>query len=105
DLPPAEARVVAFQTAVDSSKNQLRLAEGLTVRSAMAVEEWDRRRFAVQTDEARLAESKADLAKLRAGAWKPELEVARAAAAAAPARGPAQPEPAPRAVRARARAA
>ncbi len=90
DLPPAEARIVAFQTALDASKNQLRLAEGLTDKSAMAVEEWDRRRFAVRSADARLAESKGDLAKLKAGAWKPELEVARTAAAAAQAKVEAQ---------------
>lgn len=90
DLPPARARVTAAATALEEAKSQLALAESLTDKRAMAVEEWDHRRFAVQTDEARLAEAKADLAKLEAGAWKPDLEIARAAAAAAEARVAAQ---------------
>jgi HlyD family secretion protein len=90
DLPPAEARVAAAETALAQAKNELELAQGLSQKGALAVQEWDRRRFAVQSEEARLSEAKADLAKLRAGAWKPEIEVARAAAAAAEARVEAQ---------------
>ena len=90
DLPPARARVTAASTALEEARKQLELAESLTDKRAMAGEEWDRRRFAVQTDEARLAEAKADLAKLEAGAWKPDLEIARASAAAAEARVAAQ---------------
>src|SRR5260221_4947216 len=46
DLPPAEARVTAAQSALDEAKNELKLAEGLADKAAMAVQEWDRRRFA-----------------------------------------------------------
>jgi multidrug resistance efflux pump len=90
DLPPAAARVTAAETTLAEAKNELKLAEGLSDKAAMAVQEWDRRRFAVQADEARLTEAKADLAKLQAGAWKPEIEIARAAATAAEARLDAQ---------------
>jgi len=90
DLPPARARLLAAETALEQSKTQLRLAEGLADRRAMAEEEWDRRKYAVQADAARLAESRADLARLEAGAWVPEIEIARAAVAAAEARVEAQ---------------
>src|SRR6185436_5921670 len=64
EVPPAEARVVAAERAV-------------------TVEDLQRRKFAVQAQEARVAEAKAGLALLKAGAWKADLQVAEAEVAAA----------------------
>jgi multidrug resistance efflux pump len=90
DLPPARARVLAAETLVADVKNQLALAEGLTDMRAIATQEWDRRKFAVRAAEARLAQEEAELQKLTAGAWKPELDIARAAVDAANVRVAAQ---------------
>lgn len=90
DLPPAQARVRAAQADLADVKNQLALAESLSDMRAIATQEWDRRRFAVLAAEARLAQAEAELQKLAAGAWQPELEIARAAVAAAQARVAAQ---------------
>src|SRR5262249_26124263 len=78
DLPPLEARVASAETDLADQKRQLEIADSLPDKRAMAVQEWDRRRFAVQAADARLAAARAELARTRAGAWKPDLDVARA---------------------------
>lgn len=83
DVPPARARAKAAQTALEDAQNQLRLADAIDDKRAISTQEWDRRRFAVQSAEARVLEVQADLAKLEAGAWKPEVEIARAKVASA----------------------
>src|SRR5439155_14071235 len=90
EIPAAEARVSAAGADLADVRNQLQLAESLPDKRAMAQQEWGRRRFAVQQAEAKLAEARAQLDLLRAGAWKPEIEVARAEAAASEARVQAQ---------------
>lgn len=90
DIPPAQARVEAAESELADVKNQLALAESLGDKRAMATQEWDRRRFAVKASEARLAQARAELAKLQAGAWMPELAVARAQVDAAQAKVSAQ---------------
>ena len=52
--------------------------EGITDKRAISVEEVNRRRYAVQAAEARLARARADLKLLEAGSWKEDIEVARA---------------------------
>lgn len=86
DVPPAEARVAAADAALADAHKQLEIAESLDDKRAMAIEEWSRRHFAAQNAEARVAESKAELTKLRAGAWAPELVIARAKRSSAEAR-------------------
>jgi multidrug efflux pump subunit AcrA (membrane-fusion protein) len=49
----------------------------------MSEEERTKRRWAVLLDEAKLAEAQAHLALLRAGAWKPDLDIAQAQVAMA----------------------
>ncbi len=90
DLPPARARVAAAEADLADMRNQLQLAENLPDKRAIAKQEWDRRRYAVQSAEARLAQSQAELVRLEAGAWKPEIEIARAASESARARVEAQ---------------
>lgn len=83
DVPVAEARVTEAEASLADATKQLALAEALPDKRAIAVQEWDRRRFAVLAAQARAAESGAELAKLKAGAWAPEVASARARAAAA----------------------
>lgn len=83
DIPPADARVAAAEGALADAQRQLEVAESLDDKRAMSIEEWNRRKFAVQTLAARAAEAKAELAKLKAGAWAPDLAIVRAGVSAA----------------------
>jgi HlyD family secretion protein len=83
DVPPAEARVHALEGTLGDLKNQLALADALTDKRAISGEEMSRRRFAVGVATARLSEATSDLELLRAGAWKPDLEIAKADVASA----------------------
>lgn len=83
DIPPAEARVKEAEATLADAKAQLAMAESVTDRRAISQEELSRRRFTTQGMEARLAEARAQLALLKAGAWKPDMDVARAQVAAA----------------------
>ena len=65
------------------ARQQLALAEGLQDKRAMSVEEISKRRWAVLANEAKLAQARAQLALIKAGAWKPDLDVAKAQVAAA----------------------
>lgn len=77
DLPPLEASLSGAQSQLDDLKAQLAMWEGLEDKRAVSAEELSRRRFAVTTAEARVLQSRADLEQMRAGAWKPDLEIAR----------------------------
>jgi multidrug resistance efflux pump len=83
EVPPAEARVVAAEAMLADFKNQVALWESVADRRAVTVEDLQRRKFAVQAQEARVAEARAALALLKAGAWKADLAVAEAEVAAA----------------------
>lgn len=85
DLPPAEARVAAARAILDDLESQLAMWERADPR-AVAGEELSKRRFAVVSARANLREAEADLARLRAGAWSAEVEVARAQVESAQAR-------------------
>ncbi len=83
DIPPAEARVASARAELGDAQSRLTLYEGVSDRRAITEEELNRRRFAVEAAHAKLAEQEASLSKLKAGAWKPEVDIARAAVAAA----------------------
>ncbi len=83
DVPPAEARVAAAESLVADWTEQLHLAESLSDKRAISAEEINRRTFGLKGSAARLAEERASLAQLKAGAWAPELAIARAKAGSA----------------------
>jgi len=83
EIPPAEARVVAAEAVLGDLRNQVTLWESVADKRAVTVEDLQRRKFAVAAQEARLAESKASLLLLKAGSWKPDIQVAEAELAAA----------------------
>jgi len=83
EIPPLEAKVAEAQAALDDVKNTLTMWESVTDTRAIVAEELSRKRYAVSTAQARLAAAKAELDQLKAGAWKPELEVAKAQVEAA----------------------
>jgi HlyD family secretion protein len=78
ELPPAQARVSEAQALLEDARVQLRAVEAVKDPRAVRQEDLLRRRRAVESAEARLKQAEANLALLRAGSWRPELEVARA---------------------------
>jgi HlyD family secretion protein len=78
EIPPAEARVAAAEAQLADFKNQVTLWESVADKRAVTVEDLQRRKFAVQAQEARLAEAKATLTLLKAGSWKADIAVAQA---------------------------
>jgi HlyD family secretion protein len=83
ELPSAFERVKEAEANLEDLRFQLKTVEGIADKRAISVEELNRRRFAVQAAEARLARARADLKLLEAGSWKADIEVARADAAKA----------------------
>lgn len=78
ELPPLVARVAEAQAALDDARNTLAMWESVTDSRAVVAEELSRKRYAVATAESRLAAAKAQLDELKAGAWKPDTDVAQA---------------------------
>jgi len=78
ELPAARARVKEAEANLEDLRMQLRNAERVTVGSAISLEELNRRRYAVQAGEARLAQAKYNLELLESGAWKPDIALVQA---------------------------
>ena len=83
EVPTAEAKVTEAAALLADAQVQVRLIEGVTDRRAVKEEDVERRRLNYQANAARLEQAKHDLALLKAGAWGPDLDVARADAAQA----------------------
>ena len=83
ELPPALARVKEAEAILEDARHQLQITEKLRDARAIAIDDVNRRRYAVEAAEARLTQAKADLKLLEAGAWKPDIDVAAANVAAA----------------------
>lgn len=85
EVAPARARVDAANATLADVQFQLQIAETANAKlpGSMAVEEWTRRKHAVQSAEARAAEARSELQLIEAGAWAPDIEVARAELASA----------------------
>jgi HlyD family secretion protein len=78
DLPPAEAKVREAEELYRDAAVQLNLIESVRDKRAIRDEDLQRRRLAVKGAEARLDGAKAELARLKAGTWKPDLDIGRA---------------------------
>lgn len=77
DIPPAEAKVSEAQANLADAEVQMKLIESVTDRRAVRDEDVQRRRIAFKAAQARLSEAQSQLALLQAGAWAPDLAVAR----------------------------
>jgi len=86
DLPPAEARVSAARAVAADARRQLEMAQAVSDARAVSAELLTSRVHAAEHAEADLAAAEAELARLRAGAWAPELARAQADVAIAEAR-------------------
>jgi multidrug resistance efflux pump len=78
EIPPAQSRVDEAKAQLEDAKVQLRAVEAVKDQRAIRQEDLLRRRRAVESAEARLDQAAASLHLLKAGTWKPDLEVARA---------------------------
>jgi len=83
EIPTAQAKVTEAAALLADARVQVRLIESVTDRRAVKEEDVERRRLNYEAAAARLEQAKNDLALLKAGAWKPDVDVARADAAQA----------------------
>jgi multidrug resistance efflux pump len=83
DIPPAEAKVREAQANVADAEVQMRLIESVEDRRAVREEDVQRRRIAYKAAQARLSEAQSQLALVKAGAWAPDVAVARSEVAQA----------------------
>ena len=83
DVPPAEERVREAQANLADAEVQVRLIESVTDKRAVRDEDVQRRRLAYKAAQARLAEAEAQLKLLKAGAWAPDIAVAKSEVAQA----------------------
>ncbi len=77
EIPPAQARVDEAKAQLEDANVQLRLIESVKDPRAVRQEDLLRRRRAVESAAARLAQAEASLRLLLAGTWNPDLAVAR----------------------------
>src|SRR5262245_64819967 len=77
DIPPAEAKVREAQANLADAEVQMKLIESVQDRRAVREEDVQRRRIAYKASQARLSEAQSQLALLKAGAWAPDVAVAR----------------------------
>src|SRR5262250_513294 len=83
ELPALEAKVTEAQALVADAEVQVELIESVTDTRAVRKEDVLRRRQNLEAAKARLAQAEKDLALAKAGAWGPDLEIARAQVAQA----------------------
>lgn len=77
DIPPVEARVREAKANLADTEVQMRLIESVTDKRAVREEDVQRRRLSYKAAQARVAEAEAQLALLKAGAWAPDIAVAK----------------------------
>src|SRR5262244_3472363 len=77
ELPPLVAKVREAQALLADAKVQVDLIESVSDSRAVKKEDVLRRRHNYEAAEARLAQAEKDLALTKAGAWGPDLEIAR----------------------------
>lgn len=83
DIPPAEAKVSAAEAEMNDALTMYDMWRQIKDPTAVSKEELASRRFTYEGAQAKLKQAQAELALLRAGAWKPDLEIAQAEVAAA----------------------
>ncbi len=77
DVPPLEARVSEARAQAEDAQTQLAKWEAVTDERAVSKDEVSKRRFALGAANARLEAAQAQLTLLKAGTWKPDLDVAQ----------------------------
>jgi len=77
EIPPAEAKVREAQANRSDAEVQMKLIESVQDRRAVREEDVRRRRIAYEAAQARLSDAESQLALLKAGAWTPDVVVAK----------------------------
>jgi HlyD family secretion protein len=80
-IPPVEARVAEAKAGLADAETQVSVIESVSDRRAVREEEVLRRRLAQQAAQARVDQAERELALLKAGAWAPDVAVAKASVA------------------------
>jgi multidrug resistance efflux pump len=83
EVPPSEAKLREAEANVKLQADQLARAERMVGSHSIGEEEWYARKQGLAAAEAQLAQAKANLALLKAGAWQADKEVSHAAVAQA----------------------
>lgn len=78
-LPPLEAQVKAAEAERSRLFDQFQRVQRLNTNKATTDEDVTQRRLNFEQSDQRWSQAKAELELMRAGAWKPDLEIARAA--------------------------
>ena len=79
DVPPAVAAVDEARARLFDSEAAYNRDMQLFAKKMLAASDFDKDRFTLQAAKATLARAEADLARLKAGAWKEDIDVQRAA--------------------------
>lgn len=77
DVATATAALNSAQVELDLAKQQHEMVLGLSDPRAVSQEDKNRRLSSYQLAESKLQSAQAELDKIKAGAWKPDLEIAR----------------------------
>lgn len=77
-IPPLEAAVASAQAEVHNLESQVALWESVSDPRAVSQDDLSQRRFALLAARGQLAQAQANLTLTRAGAWGPDLDIARA---------------------------
>ncbi len=83
DVDASRARLAEAEAVAADAKNALDLYESVPDKRAIIQEELTRRRYAVKSNQAKVDQARAEVARLEAGPWKPDLDVAEAQVASA----------------------
>lgn len=86
DVPPAQAAVSAAEADLADAKDQWHRTQDAVTKNSASESELARRGFAVDAAAARLSAARAELDRIKAGAWSEDVAVARGQLAAAEAR-------------------
>ena len=78
EIPLSEARLEETRAQLADAETQLKLIESVPDRRAIRLEDLEKRRKSVDVAAARLRETEAALALLKAGSWKQDIQVAEA---------------------------
>jgi HlyD family secretion protein len=79
ELPPSAAKVSVAAANVQLQRDLARRAQILAPSGAMPAEDTQQRQLALEVARQQLTQAEAEYALLKAGAWKPDLDIARAA--------------------------
>lgn len=78
ELPPSQAKVKAAQANANRARDQFERAERLVATRATTREDYIDKQQAAEVAAQQLAQAQAEYDLLKAGAWKPDIEIARA---------------------------